>query len=136
MNKLIRKDEDGRLTEIDLKALRREGEALLNYIQHADPLEVKEFSYQSKLRPFINKMLVGTLKFPCMEEPYNIWLMMDGLEPELPEKIREMYFRFINRLQGAPHLSSVSVIKYGHYVQGASEEIKDGIHYEWVEFED
>jgi hypothetical protein len=136
VNKLIRKDEDGRLTEIDLKALRREGEALLSYIQHADPLEVKEFSYQSKLLPFINKMLVGSLKFPCMDEPYNVWLMMDGLEPELPEKIREMYFRFINRIQGAPHLSSASVIKYGHYVSGACEEIRDGDRYEWVEFED
>ena len=86
--------------------------------------------------PFINNMLVEILDFPCMDEPYNVWLMMGGLEPELPEGIREIYFRFINRVRGEPSLSSASVIEYGQYVPGASEEIKDGDRYEWVEFED
>lgn len=46
MRKLVRRNKDGRLTEIDRKALRREGEALMNYIMVADPAEEIRYSYQ------------------------------------------------------------------------------------------
>lgn len=136
MKKLVQKDDSGRLTEVDPKALRREAEALRNYIQNADASEVKKFSYQSKLLPLIDQALAGSLKFPHMDTPYNLRLMMEGLESELPDAIQDMYFQFLNRIQGSPNLSSASVTIHGRYVPGASEEIRDGRRYEWVEFED
>ncbi len=136
MRKLILKDANGRLTQVDPKALRREAQALQSYIQNADPSESERFSYQSKLAPLVERALSGSLRFPHMETPYNLRLMMEGLEPELPKSIQEIYFQFLNRIQGSTDLSSTSVKTHGRYVPGASEEIKDGKRYEWVEFED
>jgi hypothetical protein len=136
LKKLVRKDKNGRLTEVDPKALQREAEALQIYIQNADLFEVHKFGYQSKLLPLVNEALAGSLKFPYMDSPYNLRLMMEGLEPELPDTIQDMYFQFMSRIHGSPDLSSASVITHGRYVPGASEEIINGDRYEWVEFED
>jgi hypothetical protein len=133
---LIRKDDDGRLTEVDSKALRREAGVLKLYIENADTSEVENFSYRTKLLPLVEMALEGALRFPAMQQPYNIRLMMEGLEPKLPKAIEESYYLFLNRIQGSPRLSSESVLKVGRYVPGASEEVIDGVRYEWVEFED
>ncbi len=62
--------------------------------------------------------------------------MMEGIEPELPSAIEELYYKFLLRIKGETSLSSASVKDFGEYVPGASEVIIDGQRYEWVDFED
>jgi len=136
MKKLVKKDMHGRLLEIDSMALFREALALKNYIENAPVDEDKRFSYQVKLIPLINAALKGSLNFPFLDSPYDLRRIMEGYDPELPAVIQELYFVFMNRIQGSPALSSVSVVEQGHYVPGASEEVIGGERYEWVIFED
>jgi hypothetical protein len=136
MKKLVLKDSDGRLTEVDSKALIREAIALRTYIENANPSEEKLFSYRSKLLPIVNAAIGGAITFPYMKIPCNFKSMMEGIEPELPTAIEEVYFQFINRIQGSPTLSSASFIESGKYEPGKSEQIIEGKRYEWVYFED
>lgn len=136
MRKLVKKDENGRLTEVDVKAMRREALALQRYIDEAPAAEKAEFKYHEWLQPVIDAALDGTLRIPYMHQPYNFRLMDEGLLPWLPEQFLERYVRFLARIEGAVELSSCSTIEGGGYIPRASEEIIDGDRYEWVIFED
>lgn len=136
MKKLVKKSSDGRLLEVDTKALHREALELKAKIEIASDEEQRKLDYRRKMLPLIDAALNGYLVFPYMHSPYNLREMMEGMAPELPGRVEELYFRFLNRIQGSPNLSSYSVVVHGHYVPGASEEIIGGERYEWVIFED
>jgi hypothetical protein len=124
------------LLEVDFNALCREALALKNYIENAPADEEKRFYFQRKLVPLINAALRGALVFPFLDSPYDLRRIVEGYDPELPAGIQELYFVFVNRIQGSPALSSMSVVEQGHYVPGASEEVIGGERYEWVIFEE
>ena len=121
--------------EIDQVALQREARSILAYIESASPEEEALYSYNVKLRPLLEASIQGNLEVPNTTEPYNLRLIMEGLEPDLPIGLEEMYFQFMCRIQGSPSLSSASIKQFGHYVPGAAEEIVNGIRFEWVNFE-
>jgi len=135
MRKLVRLDENCWLTEVDPKALRREAEALQAYILQAPTGEAREFKYHEKLLPLIEAALDGTLPIPYKgDEPYNGRLILDGLQPNLPNNASSLYSRFLLRIKGSARLSSKSVDAEGYYIP--DEVMIDGQRYEWVEFED
>ena len=136
MKKLVKKDKNGRLQEIDKKALNREALALKKYIEHAPADEVQQFSYSAKLIPVVDAAIGGSLEIPFTDSPYNLHLIIEDIEQDLPNGIQELYFQFMNRIQGSPALSSMSVIEHGHHIPGACEEIINGERFEWVMFED
>jgi asparagine synthetase A len=72
MKKLVKKNLDGRLLEIDTKALRREAAELKAKIEIASDEEQRKFDYRRKLLPLIDAALNGTLVFPYMHSPYNL----------------------------------------------------------------
>lgn len=136
MKKLVKKTQDGRLTEIDLKAMRREATELLEYVTHAPIEERNEFDYDGWLLPVVESALNGTLPIPYMEDPYNIQYVLEGILPELPPQLKLPYFRFLARIQGSASVSSASTIERGSYEPGTAEVGIDGERYEWVVFED
>jgi len=136
MRKLVLKDQDGRLTEVDTKALRREALALKVYIENATYEEEQLYNYKTRLLPLVLEALNGTLNFPHKGHPYNIRYMMEGIEPELPLTLDDAYYAFMARIHGNVSFSSASLKDFGEYIPGASEVVIDGQRYEWVDFED
>ncbi len=138
MRKLVRKNKDGWLTEVDPKALRREALALKAYIEAASRKEEKQFRYRERLLPLVEAALSGALQIPFKgDKPYNSRMMMEGLEPWLPEGISELYFGFMIRIAGTAHISAPSYLKTGNIMDYVPDIVeKDGERYEWVEFED
>lgn len=136
MKKLVKKTDDGWLTEIDEKAMRREALLLRQCINEASASEKAEFNYDEWLRPVLKAALDGTIQIPYRGQPYNIYMMMDGMLPRLPKRVESLYFAFLSRIKGTPELSSCSTLEGGKYDPGASQVIIDGEKYEWVIFED
>lgn len=138
MKKLVKLDPGGWLTEIDLKAMRREALALQVYIDSAPQGEEKLFEYRRKVLPLVRAALEGTLPIPYKgDDPYSWRLMLEGLSPMLGEEFRAFYSAFMVRVGGSPVWSSPSYLRTGDssdYVPDVV--IKDGERYEWVEFED
>jgi len=134
MRKQVRKDHDGALTEIDSKALRREAMALRAYIEQASSEEEAIFRYRVKLLPLVEGAMNGTLAIPHKGDPYNLRFIMEGMEPDLPEGIQDLYFQFLSRIKGRASVSSTSVDENGRYIPDEVEI--NGQRYEWVEFED
>ncbi len=136
MRKLVLLDEDGWLTEVDPKALRREALELKEYIDNAPLIEEQQFHYKTKLLPLVNSALDGFLKIPYKDEPYNIRLIIDGLELDLPLGIQDLYFRFLTRIKGAPpaYPPNTLVGEDGRFVPDKTDA--NGKRYRWVEFED
>lgn len=129
-------DANGWLTEIDVKAMRREAADLLRYIDEAPEAERERFQYDAWLRPLTNAALDGTLDIPYRENPYSFHLMNEGILPMLPNKLMGRYAQFFIRIKGDPTVSSCSVAETGSYEPSVSEVVIDGERYEWVIFED
>jgi len=136
MRKLVLKDQDGWLTEVDLKALRTEALTIKKYIENVTENEELVFNYKTRLLPLVLKALNGTLHFPYKGHPYNIRYMMEGIDPELPPELSNAYHAFMLRIHGDIGCSSASIKDFGEYIPGVSEVIIDGQRYEWVDFED
>jgi hypothetical protein len=94
MKKLVKKNSDGRLLEVDSKALRREALELQGLIESASDEEQRQFGYRKILLPLIDTVLNSNVVFPYMHSPYNLREMMEGMAPELPGRVEELYFRF------------------------------------------
>lgn len=135
MRKLVKKNKDGRLTEVDPKALRREALVLQDYIDTASAAEKAEFKYSDWLQPIIDAALEGTLPVPYLDQPYNFRFMEEGLLPWLPLEFQNLYGRFLGRARGDPTISSPATIEGRRYNRQEWEEIIDGERYEWVVFE-
>lgn len=136
MRKLILLDKDGSLTEVDPKALHREALELKAYIDSTTPEEARQFGYKTKLLPLVDSALNGTLKIPYKGEPYNIRLIMEGLEPELPSEARRRYVAFLLRIQGdpPPYPLGWPIGEDGRFVPDLTDA--NGNRYRWIEFED
>lgn len=73
MRKLVKLDAGGWLTEIDLKAMRREALALQAYIEAAPEGEEKLFQYRKKVLPSVCAALEDT-KAQSRQAPSSVWL--------------------------------------------------------------
>ena len=137
MLKLVKKrGEYGGLTEIDQKAMRREAQALIDYINSAPLEEEEKYGYKGRVIPVVKAALDGQLEIPYKGDVYNARFELEGWAPMLTEEFKKYYFPFLFRIQGKTSLSSHSVKLYGKYVPGACEEIHNGEYYEWCDFED
>lgn len=132
MRKLVLLASNGALTEIDQEALRREASALKAYVESASKEEERLFQYRKKLLPLVEAALNGSVQIPFKgDDPYSAYLMMEGLSPELPEELQELYFGFVNRIRGSSICGLKDIRDYKPEIV-----VKDGQRYEWVEFED
>lgn len=136
MLKLIKKNDDGRLLEIDRKALRREASALQHYIDTASAAEKAEFNYSDWLQPVIDAALEGTLPVPYTDEPYNFHFMQEDLLPWLTLSFQNVYGPFLARLRGDSVFSSPATLEGRTYNRDEWEVLRNGERFEWVAFED
>jgi hypothetical protein len=132
MRKLVLLAPSGALTEVDPKALRREALALKAYVESVSKEEERLFQYHKKLLPLVDAALNGSVQIPFKgDDPYSAYLMMEGLLPELPKALQELYFVFVNRIRGSSICGLKNINDYKpEFV------VKDGQRFEWVEFED
>jgi hypothetical protein len=108
MRKLILKDSDGWLTEVDFKAFRREALMLKAYIEKASCGEENLLNFRQELIPLVESALNGTLTIPFKGGAYSICWMMEGLKPWLPEPLGGAYFTFMGCYQRhSPYLSTL-----------------------------
>ncbi|MDW5443185.1 hypothetical protein [Polaromonas sp. SM01] len=137
MKKLVKLDPGGWLTEIDLKAMRREALTLRAYIEAASEGEARLFEYRRKVLPLIQAALDSTLPIPYKgDDPYSWSLMLEGLTPRLTEAFCHVYSRFMNRIAGSSTNSALSTGTENKSDWLSNVVVKDGERYKWVEFED
>ncbi|MBX3659686.1 MAG: hypothetical protein KF740_14740 [Ramlibacter sp.] len=134
----MRLDDGGWLTEIDQRAMRREALALKSYIEAAPAQEERLFQYKEKVLPLVDAALSGSLQIPFKGQGGYSWrLMLEGLEPMLVQRFRELHSRFMNRIDGSAMWSAPSFLQTGNSEDYKPDIVmKDGVRYEWVEFED
>lgn len=137
MEKLVKLDENGALTEIDPIALRRTALELKEYIENAPDEEAKKYQYFERVMPLIKEVLDNRIQIPYHGSfPYSRRLIMEGFYPELVRDFSELYLTLKFMIIGYPSLFSLSTKRHGKYVYGECEEIINGEKYEWCWFED
>lgn len=137
MKKLVKLDENLRLTEIDRKATRRQAEKVRDYIENAPEAERIKYEYDKNVMPLVNAVLGDTIDIPyCGQFPYNARLMWEGQAPALVEAFENVYYTFKFMIRADPAQFSLSTHESGKYILNKYDVEKDGEIYEWCWFED
>jgi hypothetical protein len=144
MKKLVKLDENLRLTEIDMKATRRQAEMVRDYIANAPEAERQKYEYDKKVMPLVNAFLDGSLEIPWLPmkettefaDPYDAWFIMEGQAPQLVEAFGSVYYKFKNMIGASASEFSLSTHESGEYILEKYRVEKDGELYEWCWFED
>jgi len=134
MKKLVKCDEYLRLTEIDMKATRRQAEIVRDYIANAPEAERQKYEYDKKLMPILNATLDGTLRIPWsphiidaqFADPYSARFIMEGWSPDLVESFENVYYKFIRMISGDSSEFSLSTHENGEYITEFYANEKDG----------
>lgn len=137
MKKLVKLDENLRLTEIDWKATRRQAEKVRAYIESAPEDERIKYDYVGNVMPLINGVMDGTLKIPYLEQdPYNARFIMEGQAPDLVQGFQDVFYKFKFMIGAESPEFSLSTHESGEYIVGKYDVEKDGELYEWCWFEE
>lgn len=138
MRRLIRCDPGGWLTEIDTKALRREAQTLAQYVAGAPKSERQLHRYDERVMPLVTAALDGTLQVPFKgPDPYPMRLIWEDLMPALPKTFNAAFFPFMLRISGSATRSDPTYLASGKIEDYRPQIVeKDGVQYQWVEFED
>jgi hypothetical protein len=144
MKKFVKLDENLRLTEIDMKATRRQAEMVRDYIANAPEAERQKYEYDKKVMPLINAFLDGSLEIPWLPmrettqfgDPYPARFMMEGQAPWLVEAFENVYYKFTFMIGAESAVFSLSTHESGEYIFEKYRVEKNGELYEWCWFED
>ena len=139
MKKLIKLDENLRLTEIDWKAARHQAKILCEYIENAPEAERAKYQYDSRAMPLIDAVMNGSMEIPYLDEdPYNYRSMTEGWLPfdEIPDMFSSIYSKFYLMIGASSSMFSLSTHESGKYIFEKYRVEKDGELYEWCWFED
>lgn len=134
MKKLVKRDENLRLTEIDMKATRRQAEKVCDYIASAPEAERQKYEYDKKVMPLINAFLDGSLEIPWLPNrettkfyyPYDARFIMEGQAPDLVRSFKDVYYKFERMISGSASVFSLSTHENGEYITEFYANEKDG----------
>lgn len=139
MIKRVKLDENGYLTEIDWKAIRRIATELKQYVQNAPLDEVAKYQYHTRVLPLLEAIFNKTVKtpFPFQDQPYDVKYEIEGIFPKLVQTFSYMYSELICRLCAMPGVMSLSIHETGNFILDKDRETdEDGNVYELCWFED
>lgn len=137
MKKLVKLDENFRMTEIDWKATQRQAEKLRDYIENAPPAECLQYGYQKNFIPLIDAVMNKSIDIPYFgPDPYSIRAVMEGQIPGFLEPFAKLYFKFDDMISASSSAFSLSTYESGEYIFEKYRVEKDGELYEWCWFED
>jgi hypothetical protein len=137
MKKLVKLDEDFRLTEIDWKATRRQAERLRDYIKNAPAAECAQYGYQKHFIPLVDSVMNGSIDIPYSgPDPYSIRAIMEGQVPDFVDSFASIFFRFDFMIKADPSVFSLSTHENGKDIFEKDRVEKDGELYQWCWFED
>ncbi len=137
MKKLVKLDQDFRLTEIDWKATQAQAELVREYIKNAPDAERIKYAYDENVLSLLDAVRDGTMEIPYLsQEPYNTRFIIDGNEPELTDSFANLFYRLKRMIGADSTLFSLSTHESGEWIPDKYTVEKDGELYEWCWFED
>lgn len=134
MKKLVKRYENLRLAEIDMKATRRQAEKVRDYIASAPEAERQKYEYDKKAMPLVNAFLDGSLKIPWLPmkettqfaDPYDARFIMEGWSPDLAQSFENVWYKFKNMIGASASEFSLSTHENGNYITEFFAYEKDG----------
>lgn len=134
MKKLVKRYENLRLAEIDMKATQRQAEKVRDYIASAPEAERQKYEYDKKAMPLVNAFLDGSLEIPWLPmreetkfgDPYPARFIMEGQAPQLVESFENVWYKFENMIGASASEFSLSTHENGNYVTELFAYAKDG----------